>query len=226
MTPRRNRPSRRGFTVPELAVVAAIFVVIAGMVAKALSSIRSLTRTGSEVADLEDAGERAVRAVVEDLKRSGFVEIAGANYPYLFDDGAALDPFAIHAHPPAAKQAQPGDPDFGPNREIVFVLPADANEDGVPDLDVEGNLLWEPTEVSYVVITGADGVNVLERRIDGGSPRAIARHVERIVFDDPASSGFQVPLGTVRVRMDFRAADVERRRFRHSREVLVRLRNG
>lgn len=216
----------RGFTVPELAVVAAIFAIVAGLVARSLSSIRSLTRTGSEIADLEDAGERALRSIVEDLKRSGFVELAGADYPYLFDDGAALDPFALHAHPPAAKQAQSGDPDFGPNREIVFVIPADADENGVPDLDAEGNLLWEPTEYSYVVLTGADGVNVLERRTDGGSPRTIARHVERIVFDDPASSGFEVPLGTMRIRIDFRAEDVERRRFRHSREVLVRLRNG
>jgi len=226
MKTERHPSSRRGFTLTEIAVVAAIFVLLAGVVTKALASVRSLTRTGSEIADLEDSGERAVRAIVEDLKRSGFVMLAGASYPYLFDDGNAVDPFAIHAHPPAVKQAVAGDPDFGPNREIVFVLPADADEDGVPDIDGQGDLLWEPTEYSYVVLTGPDGVNVLERREDGASPRVIARNVERIVFDDPASSGFLLPIGTVRVRIDFRAADAERRRFRHSREVLIRLRNG
>jgi hypothetical protein len=147
------------------------------------------------------------------------------DYPYLFEDGDAQVPFADHAHEPAAKEAEVGDDDFGPNREIVLCRPADADTDGVPDVDVDGDLVWSAYEVSYVLVT-EDGVNRLQRRIDAGEPRTVASHVERVTFDDAASSGYEVPLGAVRVRIWFRTADGTGRLHRYFVESTIKLRNG
>ena len=225
---RRPLQGRRpgGFSLPEVLVVSGILLVVGGAVTAVLARARGLAVTGGELAGLEERSERALHRIVQDLRRSGFDQVDGIDYPYLFEDGNALPPFENHAHAPAAKQAVAGDPDFGPNREIVLVLPADDDGDGIPDIDGSGMLVWGGDEVSYIVVTGPDGVNVLERRTNGGNPLPVARHVERIVFDDAESSGFTVPLRSIRVRIDFRDRDSEGRAYRHSREFTVRLRNG
>jgi len=126
----------------------------------------------------------------------------------------------------AVHTALPGESDFGPNHEIVFLQPLDADASGVPDIDVDGRLVWDSIEYSYVVVTGADGVNVLQRRSNGAAPKTIAKNVERIAFDDNASSGFQIPLDAVRVRIWFRERDSERTLHRYFSEAVVKLRNG
>jgi len=226
MSLREISPGRSGFSLPEVLVVSSILLVVGGAVTASLASLRHLTVTGGEVAELAERGERAMHRIIEDMRRSGFADVGGVAYPHLFDDGGAEDPFDAHAHPPAAKEAAAGDPDFGPNREIVFLLPADDDGDGVPDVDDQGRLVWGGDEVSYVVLTGPDGVNVLERRVNAAASVPVARHVERIAFDDATSSGFQVPLRSVRIRLYFRDRDSEGRAYRYSRECTVRLRNG
>ena len=80
--------------------------------------------------------------------------------------------------------------------------------------------------MSFVVVTDANGINVLERRIDGATQRVVAKHVERIVFDDVNTSLGEVPVGAVRVRIFFRQQDRSGQTFRHSVELTVSLRNG
>lgn len=130
----------------------------------------------------------------------------------------------------------------------------DADRDGWPELDGNGDgmhtdevedvgALWDPAlntiqpetglvwahdEISYVVVVLADGSRVLQRRVnnDPATARVIARHVERVQFDTPESSGWTVPLGAVRVRLFFRSTAAEGHIFRARNEVTVRLRNG
>jgi hypothetical protein len=172
-------------------------------------------------AEAQQLGATTLSSILADLRVSGLA----APYPYLFEDGDADAPFDDHDHAPAQELAAAGDDDFGPNREIVFLRPADDDSDGVPDFEPDGALAWGADEISYVLTTGADGINVLERRINGQPGRVVARFVERVTFDDINTSGFEVPLGAVRVRIWFRLPDGKGGTFRYSVEATVRLRN-
>jgi len=225
MAPSRIRCTS-GFSLLELTIVTALLAVIGAAFTRSMVSLRDLTRVTDVRAQLASEGEKAIAAIRADLRRSGFVDGGGVVYPYLFEDGVPDPGLSIHAHPAAAKEAQAGDPDFGPNREVVFLLPLDADSDGRPDVDGAGRLLWEAAEYAFVVVTRADGVNVLERRRDGVVLGTVADHVERVVFDDSLSSGFEIPLGTIRARVFFRQRDEKGTLHRHSVEVLFRLRNN
>ena len=95
-------------------------------------------------------------------------------------------------------------------------------------IDPDTTLVWSHEQVSYVLVAGPDGESALERRIDGdpAGARRVARYVDRIEFDTPESSGFEVPLGAVRVRLFLRMDDGRGRPMRARHEVTVSLRNG
>ncbi len=226
----RNR-GRAGFSVLELMISVTLLSLLVGALSISLSQMRSLTSTSESQATLQDSAERAMKRIVADLSRSGALALAGDTYPHLFDDGAATGSFAIHAHAPAVHQAVAGDADFGPSREIVFVLPRESDPPGtygndVPDIDANANLIWDTVEYSYVLVTGADGVNRLQRRSDAGAPVDIASNLERVVFDDNASSGFAIPIDSVRIRLFFRRFDAKGVLHRYRAEQIVKLRNG
>ncbi len=231
-----RRTSTSGFSVVELAIGVAVLLVLGLGLAQSMDSLRSSTITGSVDGQLQIMAEKAIATIVGDLKRSGFVDPDGTPHPYLFVDGAASAPYAIHAHAPAVHTAINGEADFGPNREIAFLEPLDADDrdpltvvptpDGIPDIDADGQLVWDPIPRSYVVVTDADGVNVLQRRVNAGTPTIIARNVERIAFDDNATSGFQVPLDAIRVRIWLRDRDSEGALHHYFGEAVVKLRNG
>lgn len=220
------RTTRSGFTLIELLIgMSLLFLLTAGLIGS-VASLRGLTVAGSVDSQLQDMGVQAMNSILPDLKRSGFDAPGGVSYPYLFDDGVAGAPFQGHSHAAAVKHAVAGDPDFGVNRELVFLRLRDADGDGVPDLDLQGMRVWDASVVSYVVVTRNDGTNVLQRRVNAGNPRIVARHVERITFDDNASSGFVVPLRAIRVRIWFRRQDEQGRLHRFFTEATVDLRNG
>jgi hypothetical protein len=222
---RSSRSRRAGFTLLELVISSALTVVLIGALVAAVDALRGLTNAGSARARLVEEGARALDVVRFDLTRSGFLFTNGKTYPYLFTDGAAFGDFADHAHAPTADAAEAGDPDFGPDREIVYVVPLDADGNGMPDLDVNGLPIFDPIECSIVIAIAPDGRRVLERRGPGGR-RTLARDVERVVFDDPVSSGFTVPQNAIRVRIFMRTTDENGALQRHVAEATVRLRNG
>jgi len=221
-----NQPARAGFTLIEMAIGTGMLLFLTGALVTSLSGIRNLTAATGDKAQLQTMGDRALLAVVSDLRSSGAISASGKAYPYVFDDGAPAPIFAPHEHEAARENAEAGDPDFGPNREIVFLVPADLDEDRRPDVNAAGELEWSVDEVSFVVNTRADGINYLEQRTNAGDPQVIARHVERVVFDDAESSGFQIPLGTVRARLFFRIIDGQGNLIRYRTEAVVNLRNG
>lgn len=233
----RTKNSRLGFTLVELAIGSGILFLLAASLVQSIARLRGLTTTGSTQTQLQNMGEKAMAAIVGDLRRSGFanVGVGLTAYPHLFDDGAATGAYAIHSHPAASDDAAPGDNDYGPNREIVFVQPLDADDDtstanglhpdGIPDVDALGQRVWDTLQYSFVVVTHADGINYLERRTNGANPRVIAHHIERITFDD-VNSDITLPLDTVRVRIWFREQDADGTLQRYFAEARVHLRNG
>lgn len=224
----RRKPveARRGTTLVEVAIVAALLTLVVASIGQAIASMHKAETVVATRTRLQQEAIVALEHVLDDLRLSGFVNANGASYPTLFTGGAPPPAFAAHAHPPAVEHAAPGEPDFGPDRELIFALPADADGDGRPDLDANGDLVWDARSFSYVLVTGPDGVNQLQRRIDNAQPRAVADHVERVLFDDATTTGFALPLDSVRVRLWLRMPDDEGIVHRHFIEGLVRLRNG
>jgi hypothetical protein len=220
------RTSRSGFTVLELAIGATILLLLVGSLMQSVSSMSRGATYASIDSELQAMSERAIRSILRTMKPSGFAIVGPDRYPYLFVDGNAVGNFAASAHAPAAKHGVAGDADFGPNQEIVFVQPLDADADDRPDIDANGSMIWAGNQFAYVLVTRADGVNVLQRRIDGGTPRDIANHVERVTFDDNTTSGGQVPLRALRVRIWFRRTDEKGAVHRLFSEAMVKLRNG
>jgi hypothetical protein len=244
------RAHRAGFTLTETLVGTVVLFILAAALTGVSNSMKSLTVHGTTDSELQNMGEHALGLIVSDLKRSGFASAAGNAYPYIFVNGNATGAFANQAHPPAAKTARPGDSDFGPDHEIVFLAPQFAEmkrlSDGtdipaanptpggltvakiypVPTIDANGNAAWDGVDYSYVLITRPDGINYLERRTNAGNPKTIAHHVERISFDSNAQDLFNVPLNAIRVRIYFRQKDDKGRLHRHFAEAMVGLRNG
>jgi len=242
------RGGRAGFTLLELTISATILFLLAAMMVEAVDQIGSLGRAGGTAARLQMGAAEALTRITTDLHSSGFVNANGKTYPYLFEDGAADSDFAVHAHVPAAEHAAAGEADEGVNREMVCAIPAFVSvvqgDDGanyppdavpggvtvvkvydVPQIDANGSAIWSVDEVSYVLVTAADGVNELQRRVNGASPTVLARGVERILFDTGAID-LAVPLRAVRVRLWLRLPDGEGTVHRHFAEAVVRLQNG
>lgn len=225
-----GRSSRAGFTLIEILLVTGILSLLTAAMVQSSSSMGRITGAGNVRARLQLEGERALERILEDLRRSGEVTLqvgaAVRAYPHVFDDGEAGPGYEQHDHPVHETEAEDGDPDFGASRELVIVLPADDDGDGAPDLTDENELVWSPAEISYTVRTTADGRNVLERRVDAADPRTVCSGVERIVFDTHQSSGFVLPLQSVRVRLFLRARGPDGALHRHEVEATVRLRNS
>lgn len=218
-----GRHERCGFTLVEVVITLAITAVVVGAIAQSVAGMKGLNASADAQTELAESGNRALRRVLADLKRTGFATVDGLVYPYVFDNGGPGVDFAIHAHATADSLA---DWPVPASREIVFRIPDDADQNGIPDLDVDGSLNWDPQEYSYVLITGPDGINRLQRRVDGGGERTVARYVDRIVIDDAITSGFQIPLDTLRVRIDMAKPDGDGRIHELTLQGLVRARNG
>jgi len=218
---KQRAKKRPGFGLVELLLGVAILSLFLGSLALSSSSMLRMGMASDVRSEVQETAATTLGAILDDLRVSG----VSAPYPYLFVDGNAAAAFDVHDHAPATEHATPGDDDFGPNREIVLVHPADADDDGEPDFDGTGALVWSTDEISYVLVTGLDGINVLERRVNGRSPRTVARHVERVLFDDITTSGFELPLDAVRVRLWFRVPDGQGGFLRHRIEATTRLRN-
>jgi prepilin-type N-terminal cleavage/methylation domain-containing protein len=237
MRPARSPAARSGFTLLEMLIAATILLILAGSLTASLANMRGVTSAGDVESRLQEAGERILKSILTDMKRSGFVQVGPNDYPFLFNEGNAnqdwqgipIAGYAVNGHAAPVHAAVAGDPDFGVTREIVFVLPQDADADQVPDIDAAGDMVWSAQELSYVLVTRPDGINYLERRTNGANGRVIGMFVERLAFDHNASTLVTpdpVPLGAVRVQVFMRQADQDGLVHRYTAGATVRMRNG
>lgn len=226
---RNNVTPKAGFGLLELLISTAILALIGGALAETLGTMSQATSTGRAKQRAQKMAEHAMSKILNDLRLTGSVMVGGKTYPYVFADGGAAGAYAAHAHAAPVHEAPTGaaDTEGGITREIVFVLPADADNDGIPDTDVSGNLAYPATEYSYVLVSTDGQVNRLERRIDAdpASAELIATNVERIAFETNAEDPL-IPLDAVRVRIFFRMRDKEDRLVPYRAETTIKLRNG
>jgi prepilin-type N-terminal cleavage/methylation domain-containing protein len=176
-----------GFTLLELMIGSTILLLLAGSVWETLHGMKQITIVGTVESHLQKQSEKALSSIFGDLQRSGRVQVAGTLFPYSFTEGDPddqHDPDQWHGHVPAVKSGNPDlDADALPDQELLFLLPADGNADGIPDVDpLQGELIWDSDTVSYSVRTLADGSNVLMRKVGAGVPVVVARDVERCEF--------------------------------------------
>jgi hypothetical protein len=248
--------SRAGFSLLEVGLSATILFLLAGSMIEAVDQVGALGRAGSVEGRMQQGANDALAQVTSDLKQSGFVSASGKDYPHLFEDGDAGVDFANHDHAVPTENSHSGDDDFGVNREIVLVQPTFVevaqdstgvnwelyDDEGlpvqlpggltvtkqytVPAIGNDGSAGWQGSEISYVLVTAADGVNELQRRVDGASAQVVARGVERVLFDTATTDPTGCPVDAVRVRVWMRIRDEEGTWRRHSAETVVRLQNG
>lgn len=183
---------RAGFGVLEMMLSIALF---AGLLAAFSISLRA--NAGDQALAL---GEAATRKVADQAIAGVRVALSqthkATGFPQVLAQGgaAALNPAL--AYPPAI--AFPGMP--APN-ELVFLQPSDADNDGWPDVDVNGDMVIDPVP-SVIAVTGeADGTNSLIVMDGAGNRTTLARRVGSLVVDDSTSSGFAIPLDSVRLRV-------------------------
>jgi len=240
----------------EVTVSGTLLFLLAASMVEAVAQVGALGRAGSTMGRLQQGAQESMTAITSDLDASGFVSANGKTYPYLFEDGNAESAFEAHSHATPTEHAQDDEPDYGVNREIVFVQPTltevaqdtdglnwdlvDENGDAVsvpsgvtiakkymfPAIGNDGTAGFATDELSYVIVTGPDGINELQRRRNGLTASVVARGVERLVFDTSDTDPIGVPVGAVRVRLWLRLRDEEGTVHRHSAETVVRLQNG
>lgn len=219
---RRILNGSSGVALLEVMLGAVMLSVIISGVFMSVAHMSRSAQAGGTQSYLLSAGQTALDRVRDDLQRSGFTTVGALDYPHLFEDGVPGADFAPHAHAAPTPAIWAG----GPNREIVFRIPADADGDGRPDLDANNQASWGAEEISYVVVPSPTGGNRLERRVDGAFDRVTARYVDRVTFDDAVTSGFAIPLNALRVRIDFAKRDPKGVMHRHTVQTVFRLRNG
>lgn len=128
---------RTGSTLLEMIIGVTILAVLAQMLIGASTASSAVTEAGNIEGEVFRQSERAMSRILDDLRRSGFVEVDGREYPHVFEEGEAGPGFEEHDHVPGPMAAAPGDPDFGVMRSIVLCLPSDLDGDGRPELDAD-----------------------------------------------------------------------------------------
>lgn len=223
-----NAEKRRekGYTLLETLGVVTLLSFVTVALFSLFGSANSLFRAGDVKADIEEQGRIALMNIAEEMKETGYytAQASGKSYPYIFADGAPVAPFLAYAHTPALHQAESGTAAFGPTREIVFRMAQDLDGDGYKTSSATGKIEWGPDEIAYVLVTAADGVNQIERRVNNASPKVVARFVERLCFDN-MSTDASVPYGQIRVTLHLRKMTSNGRIVKAVYSTLVKMRN-
>jgi len=194
---RTRRSKAAGYTVIELMVSMVLFLACLLGVLNALSDSMYHYSVQGTYAVMQMDARKALEAVSKDLEMAGRIRSADnkIEYPYTFVDGgptascvdlsgAGTNTFTVPAaHAPAVQHLTAGAPAFGPNREIGFKIPWDVDGDGFPTNKTTGDIEWSPSDVSYVVVTAANGVNQLQRWYGNKCTDVIGDYFERITFD-------------------------------------------
>lgn len=183
---RKVRARQCGFSLIEAMVSTFIFLAVLGSVYGAISSGRRLADVEKTYGVMEMDARKTLEFMSQELRMSGWRDHAIPGepaYPYIFTNGVAFGSYADESHPAPDQHVGVLSPAFGEVREIVFKIPTDIDGNGILTDNETGEVEWSPYDVSYVLVTGANGVNTLVRREDGIVTDVLAHYVERVTFD-------------------------------------------
>ena len=121
MKPRTSASrSRSGFSLIEIAISSSLLFVITGALVQQLEATRRQSLTTRAAERLQTSGEKALRDIGSELRKSGFVYANGHQYPHLYTDGQAGAGFLAYNHAVPAERASAGEPGHGFNRELIY----------------------------------------------------------------------------------------------------------
>lgn len=170
----------------ELMVSMVLFLACLLGVLNALSdSMYHYTVQGAYAVMQMDA-RKALEAIASDLRMAGRIRSKDnlIEYPYVFVNGGATLTFEPPAmHDPSTQHVAATAPAFGENREIGYKIPTDVDGDGSPTSAATGEIEWSPNDISFVIVTTANGINQLQRWDGNTCTDVVANYVERITFD-------------------------------------------
>jgi len=183
----KRRGSRAGFSLVEALVSSAIFVGLLAALYGALADADRIRKVQDTIAKMEMDARRALDRVSAELRMTGRVENPAPGqpgFPYSFVNGGALGTFTPPArNDPADIHVSSDSPAFGDCIEISFLTPVDIDGDGLLTSSATGDIEWSTWHVAYVIVTGEDGINRLERWEDAVRTDILAMYAERITFD-------------------------------------------
>lgn len=238
--------AKGGFTLLEAALSIGL---LSGLLYVFFQSLAGFERLGRHSEALHAAAADAARAmgtIRRDLERSGHLSVGGQAYPVAFAPGeppaglAGFDHAAPNlisglsktspVNPLPAPQGGTGLPGFAPeqlpeSRELVYILPADADGNGWPDLD-QGEPVWGGQRLALLLVPEGNGSNRLVRRTEAGAETVLAHGVRALRVDLPVDTGYSIPLDSVRVWLQL-VRESERGGVQlFNRVDVIQLRNG
>ena len=189
---RTRHNSRAGFGLVELLLTVGLFSGLLTLFSMSLQGSSENQRSSMDQAKAQMNAQKGLSAIREALGQTSF----GGGLPEVFDGNNMGVAFPALAHPAANAYDN-----LPPVKELVFQTLMDADDNGWPDVDAAGNMSWSPTLAALIVTPDAQGVNRLYMVDADGGRRPLARNVGSLVIDDSATSGFQIPLNQLRVRL-------------------------
>ena len=182
----RKRGKAAGFTLIEALISTVIFVLVLGGIYSALIASISYEDFQKTYAEMQMSARRALEKMSSELRMAGRINnpvVGEISHPYIFTNGLAEKNFASLSHDPATQHLAAGNPAFGDCREIAFKVPQDVDGDGQLTSATTGEIEWSPADISYVLVTQSNGINVLQRRSGTTVTDILASHVERMTID-------------------------------------------
>ena len=216
--PTSRNQARAGFTVLESLIAIVIFTTLLGGFLFSVNRMSSFSDATEIEYSLAASGLETVRLISEELGRAGYATVDGEEMPVFVENGEVQGTFEGFAHEPAHSG------EF--SRDIIYALPLDADGDGWPDLDADGDPVWDPTTYAIQCAPLGDGSDAILQRSSDGDSTIYSLGAASIVFEDPAQAGFEIPLDSVRFTVTLRGTAPDGSEHEYQAQRVVHLTNG
>lgn len=181
---------RGGFMFLEMTITLSIF---AGLLTLFALSLRTTEADRELQEHIDLAREDAAKALLQIREALTQTQVV-SGFPAIFPGNTIGATYPVLAH--GAANITPPTPMC---QELAYLMPADADGDGWPDVTAGGSLAWAANPGAITCVGNADGTNRTRIVAEDGTARVISRRIRSVVVEDSASTGFTIPLQALRV---------------------------